>query len=214
MADNRQVRVKICGITRLEDAGAAVDAGAHALGFVFYPRSARYIIPENAASIISILPPFVTTVGVFVNLPRKQVEDVVDQSGITVIQLHGDEPPSECVGYNRPVIKALRIQQQDPLPVMSAYKVAGFLLDTAIPGTWGGTGVPLDWQLFSGDLEEGLDAMRDRLILAGGLNAENVGSAIRLVKPFAVDVSSGVEDKPGIKNHKKIKEFMDAVRQS
>jgi phosphoribosylanthranilate isomerase len=214
MVDRREIRVKICGITRKEDATAAVDAGAHALGFVFHPPSARYISPENAAAIISALPPFVATVGVFVSLPKEQVEDVAQRSGITVIQLHGDEPPSECVGHSRPVIKALRLQQQNLLPTLTQYTVGGFLLDTAIPGTWGGTGVPLDWELLSRNLDEGPETVRDRLILAGGLNVGNVGAAIRLVKPFAVDVSSGVEDKPGIKNHKKIKEFMDAVRQS
>lgn len=214
MAAKRGIRVKICGITRTVDARAAVDAGAHALGFVFHPPSARYISPEDAAAIIATLPPFVATVGVFVNLPKAQVEDIAERSGITAIQLHGDEPPSECVGYSRPVIKALRLQQQNPLPALTRYAVGGYLLDTAIPGTWGGTGVPLDWELLSRKLDEDPETVRDRLILAGGLNAENVGAAIRLVKPFAVDVSSGVEDKPGIKNHKKIKEFMDAVRQS
>jgi phosphoribosylanthranilate isomerase len=214
MAGKREIRVKICGITRQEDAKAAVDTGAHALGFVFHPGSARYISPENAGAIISTLPPFVATVGVFVNLPKTQVEDIVKRSGITLIQLHGNEPPNESVGYSRPVIKALRLQQQDPLPMLTDYTVAGFLVDTAIPGTWGGTGVPLDWEVLSRNLDEGPQTVRERLILAGGLAAENVGAAIRLVRPFAVDVSSGVEDKPGIKNHKKIKEFMDAVRQS
>jgi phosphoribosylanthranilate isomerase len=214
MVDKREIRVKICGITRQEDARAAVDAGAHALGFVFHPSSTRYIKPENAAAIISSLPPFVTTVGVFVNLRKKQVEEIAERSGITVIQLQGDEPPSECADYNIPVIKALRIRQKDTLPMMAHYRVSGFLVDTAIPGIWGGTGVPLDWELLNRNLNDAPEAARDRLILAGGLNAENVGAAIQLVKPFAVDVSSGVEDKPGIKNHKKIKEFMHAVRQS
>jgi phosphoribosylanthranilate isomerase len=214
MVDKREIRVKICGITRQEDARAAVDAGAHALGFVFHPSSTRYISPENAAAIISTLPPFVATVGVFVNLPKEQVEDIAERSGISVIQLQGDEPPSACEGYGLPVIKALRIQRQNPLTTLAHYRVGGFLVDTAIPGVWGGTGVPLDWELLNRNLNDAPEAARDRLILAGGLNAENVGAAIRLVKPFAVDVSSGVEDKPGIKNHKKIKEFMDAVRQS
>jgi phosphoribosylanthranilate isomerase len=214
MGDRRGIRVKICGITRQEDAKAAVDAGAHALGFVFYPPSPRYITPEDAATIISVLPPFVVAVGLFVNVPKGQVEDIAERCGINVIQLQGDEPPSESAGYSRPVIKALRFQQQMPLSLLTAYRVSGYLVDTAIPGKWGGTGVPLDWELLSRNLDEGPSGLRDRLVLAGGLNAENVGTAIRLVKPFAVDVSSGVEDKPGIKDHKKIKEFMDAVRQS
>jgi len=212
MADKREIRVKICGITRAEDADVAVAAGAHALGFVFHPRSPRYVSPETAASIIATLPPFVTAVGVFVNLPRRQVEDIAARSGITALQLHGDEPPTECEGYSLPVIKGFRFRLQDFLSSLTAYSAHGFLVDTGVPGKWGGTGVPLDWGLLSQAMDSVHENIRNRLILAGGLNPENVGGAIRTVKPAAVDVSSGVEDAPGIKNHTKIKEFIDAAR--
>ncbi|MBI5252557.1 MAG: phosphoribosylanthranilate isomerase [Desulfomonile tiedjei] len=209
MADT--VRVKICGITRIQDAGAAVAAGAHALGFVFYERSPRYITPESAGAIVNTLPPFVTSVGVFVNASREQVEEIASISGIQAIQLHGDEKPEDCLGYCRPVIKAFRVKAMSDLLLMSEFRTSGTLIDAAIPGQWGGTGQVLDWNSAAEFLDRDDKDLRRRLILAGGLNPENIGNAIRIVRPFAVDVSSGVEDQPGIKNDTKIKELMHAV---
>lgn len=204
-------RVKICGITRVRDAAAAVAAGAHALGFVFYEPSPRYISPQDAGIIIKTLPVFVTTVGVFVNASREQVEETVAVSGIQAIQLHGDENPEDCLGYYRPVIKAFRVKTSQDLLSISEFRTSGTLIDAAVPGQWGGTGQVVDWHSVSKFLDEDSDGLRKRLILAGGLTPENVGVAIRIVKPFAVDVASGVEDEPGIKNHTKIKELMHAV---
>jgi phosphoribosylanthranilate isomerase len=204
-------RVKICGITRDDDARAAVNAGAHALGFVFHPASPRYITPERAASIIGGLPPFVTAVGVFVNRSKKEIEKVVATAGLHVIQLHGQESPDDCQGYGRPVIKALRLAAGRPLPNLADYPVAGLLVEAEAPGQWGGTGVPLDWERFKDDLEAEAPRVRSRLVLAGGLDPQNVALAANIVRPYAVDVSTGVEDEPGIKNHIKIKEFMNAL---
>ncbi|HMK35518.1 MAG TPA: phosphoribosylanthranilate isomerase, partial [Desulfomonilaceae bacterium] len=195
-----RIRVKVCGITRPADAKAAIDAGAHAVGFVFYPPSPRYVSPELAAAIISELPLFVTTVGVFVNVSWREVEDITQLTRISVIQLHGDEEPVDCSGHTRPVVKALRFMQNDLSPALSAYDVAGFLIDTGVAGKWGGTGMPLDWDLLAAQLDSHCAPVRERLILAGGLDPNNVAAAVRKVKPYAVDVSSGVEDEPGIKN--------------
>lgn len=211
---HRVIRVKICGITRREDARAAVRAGAHALGFVFHPSSPRSVTPQKAASIISILPPFVVAVGVFVNLPKLEMEVVAAKSGIHAIQLHGDESPEDCRACGRPVIKAFRFGANLSLPQFAAYPKAGLLVDTAAPGKQGGTGVPLDWERLSAHLNSTPGSVRERLILAGGLNPDNVSRAVSLVRPFAVDVSSGVETSPGKKSEKLIEEFIHAVRNS
>ncbi len=206
------VRVKICGITREQDARAAVDAGADALGFVFYPPSPRYIHPVAAGEIIAGLPPFVSAVGVFVNHEMQEIHRIAGESGIHVIQLHGDESPGECTGYGRPVIKGFRFDAEESLPDLLGYPVAGYLVDTGVPGRWGGTGVPLDWSLLRDYLQTGPDSIGRRLLLAGGLRSDNVGTAISMVKPYAVDVSSGVETEPGKKSEKMIKEFIYAVQ--
>ena len=208
---DKAVRVKVCGITRVEDALAAVRAGVDALGFVFHPSSPRYITPEKAEEIIRTLPPFVVAVGVFVNLSRAEVKKIAAKSGIQVIQLHGNEDPEQCVGYNRPVIKAFRFSASERLPEFAEYQVSGLLIDSASRGRWGGTGVPLDWEHLSRCLDSSGESIRHRLLIAGGLDPQNVGEALRLVKPFAVDVSSGVESEPGKKSKKMIKEFMHAV---
>jgi phosphoribosylanthranilate isomerase len=204
-------RVKICGITRAEDAHAAVELGVHALGFIFHPSSPRYLTPEVAASIIKTLPPFVTAVGVFVNRSRTEIEEIVVAAGLHMIQLHGQESPRDCKGYSRPVIKALRLVMGKWLPSLAAYPVAGLLVEPQVSGHWGGTGVPLDWERLKKDLEPETPAVRSRLVLAGGLDPQNVAPAANIVQPYAVDVSTGVEDEPGIKNHKKIEEFMNAL---
>jgi len=206
------VRVKICGITRFEDAQVAVSSGAHALGFVFHPASPRYISPEMAAAIISTLPPFTMAVGVFVNLPAQEVERIADRCGLHAVQLHGAESPEECAAHKRPVIKAFRFDPAKGSLGLSRYGVSAVLVDTGVEGAWGGTGVPADWELLNQFLEAESEAVRRQLVLAGGLAPYNVREAISLVKPFAVDVSTGVEVEPGIKDHKKIKEFMNATR--
>ncbi len=206
------VRVKICGITRLADAHAAINAGAHALGFVFHPPSRRFIIPEKAKAIISALPPFVSLIGVFVNLPVPEVQAIVDLCGLHAIQLHGNESAEECSAYDRPVIKAFRFDPLKQHPALSRYKVSAVLVDASAAGEWGGTGVPLDWELLKQHLASEPEAVRRRLVLAGGLTTRNVERAVNLVEPYAVDVSTGVEIEPGIKDPQKIKEFMNAVR--
>jgi phosphoribosylanthranilate isomerase len=206
------VRVKICGITRLEDAHVAVDSGAHALGFVFHPASPRYIAPEKAAAIISTLPPFTMAVGVFVNLPAQEVERIADRCGLHAVQLHGEESPVECAAHKRPVIKAVRLDPTKGSLGLARYAVTSVLVDAGVAGAWGGTGVTVDWKLLNQFLETEPEAVRRRLVLAGGLTPHNVREAISLVKPFAVDVSTGVEVEPGIKDHQKIKEFMNATR--
>jgi phosphoribosylanthranilate isomerase len=209
---DRPVRVKICGITRLEDAHAAVDVGAHALGFVFHPPSPRFINPEEAAAIIRTLPPFTMAVGVFVNLPAIEVEAIADRCGLHAVQLHGEESPEECAAAKRPVIKAFRFDPAKGKLGLSRYAMSSILIDAGVAGAWGGTGVPVDWELLNRFLETEPEAVRRRLVLAGGLTPHNVREAIDLVKPFAVDVSTGVEVEPGIKDHQKIKEFMNAIR--
>ena len=205
-------RVKICGITREKDAIAAVRAGADALGFVFHPPSPRYVSPKSAAAIVAGLPPFVTAVGVFVNVPRDQVEEAVAVSGIHLIQFHGAEQPDECTGFDRPVLKAFRFSEDTSLRTMLHYRVAGILVDSGVPGTWGGTGVPLDWRKLKERMDTAPDSLRSRFVLAGGLGPENVGKAIGLLKPYAVDVSSAVEESPGKKSEQRIKEFIHAVQ--
>lgn len=202
-------RVKICGITCIEDAEAAVAAGASALGFVFYAPSPRHVSVQTAAEIIAGLPPFVTSVGLFVNAERQQVTTVLEQTGLDLLQFHGDEPESFCSGFARPYIKALRVRPGlDIRGQVAAYASArGVLLDAYRPGVPGGTGEVFDWELVPGELAS-------RLILAGGLTPANVADAIRRVKPFAVDVSGGVEAAPGRKDRARIAAFMAAVQQA
>jgi phosphoribosylanthranilate isomerase len=215
MAPGRNtVRVKICGLTCREDALAAVREGAHALGFVFHPSSPRYVTPREAASIIRILPPFIMAVGVFVNRPKNEVEAVAGQSGIHAIQLHGNESPEESASYNRPVIKAFRCTDDMLPPDLTSYRTSALLVESRSSGKWGGSGVALNWEQLSAQLDSTPGGIRERLILAGGLDPGNVARAVSLVRPAAVDVSSGVEESPGKKSEKLIKEFMYAVQNS
>lgn len=202
-------RVKICGITSLNDAMAAVEAGASALGFVFYEPSPRYVSPESAGEIIRQLPPFVTTVGLFVNAAADTVAEVVQQTGIDLLQFHGDEPEVFCRGFDRPYIKAFRVRPElDVAEQIAHYPSArGVLLDAYRPGVPGGTGEVFDWALIPPELASGI-------ILAGGLSAENVAQAIERVAPYAVDVSGGVEAAPGRKDAARINAFMAAVKRS
>lgn len=196
------VRVKICGITSLEDAILAVEAGADALGFVFFQGSSRYILPEQAAVIIHQLPPFVKTVGLFVNEELKTVNSIADQCRLDIVQLHGDEPPGFCNFVKRRVVKAFRVKDESSLDEMTRYEVAAILLDAWSPIARGGTGTTFNWEIAA------KAAASNCIILAGGLTPENVEEAIKVVRPYAVDVSSGVESSPGKKSSDKLKEFI------
>ena len=203
-------RVKICGITNLEDARQAIAAGADALGFVFYPPSPRYVEPARAAEIIAGLPPFVVTVGLFVNEEAASVQAIVDATGLDLIQFHGDETATFCEQFKRPYIKALRVNSQqhsrDDVTAMAAQYASarGVLLDTYRKGVPGGTGEVFDWALVPSDL--------DNVILAGGLEPANVAAAVREVAPFAVDVSGGVEASHGVKDAAKVTQFIVAAK--
>ncbi|MCQ2989416.1 phosphoribosylanthranilate isomerase [Pseudomonas tremae] len=203
------VRSKICGITRIEDALAAVEAGADAIGLVFYPKSPRAVTVLQARAIIAALPPFVTTVGLFVNASRCELNETLDAVALDMLQFHGDETPEECDGYHRPYIKALRVKAGDDIAsACRAYRNArGVLLDTYVEGVPGGTGETFDWALIPDDLDK-------PVILAGGLTSANVAQAIAQVRPYAVDVSGGVEKSKGIKDREKILAFMSAVQGS
>jgi phosphoribosylanthranilate isomerase len=197
------VHVKICGITSLEDAQLAVDAGADALGFVFYPPSPRYVTPEQAEQIIQTLPPFVTTVGLFVDVALDTVNATAARCGLDRIQLHGRETPEFCRQVTRPVIKAVRIKNAASLAHVPDYKVSAYLLDTYVEGALpGGTGASFSWELAARAKPYG------PVILAGGLTPENIEVAIVQTRPYGVDVSTGVERAPGIKDHQKVREFI------
>jgi phosphoribosylanthranilate isomerase len=203
-----EIRVKICGITNLEDALDAVAAGADALGFVFYKKSPRYVPPLKVQRIVSELPPFVTTVGLFVNEVTEKIVQTMTMTRLNVVQLHGDELPEDCRLEPYPVIKALPVRDAESLRGIDNYPVSALLLDAWSGQQYGGTGKSFDWQL-----AKNLTG-RIPLILAGGLNSDNVAEAIRVVNPYAVDVSSGVEERPGCKDNKKIIEFIQQVRKA
>lgn len=199
------VKVKICGITNLEDAFAAVDYGADALGFVFYKGSPRYISPETAREIIRQLPPFITTVGVFVDEPTSNIEDILKSVPLDVVQFHGHESPEACMLFRRG-IKAIRVKELSDLEPLKRYKVSAFLLDTYTPESLGGTGQIFNWDIAVAAKQFG------KIILAGGLNPENIEKAIRWVRPYAVDVSSGIEKEKGKKDLKRMKLFIEKAK--
>ncbi|MDE2366432.1 MAG: phosphoribosylanthranilate isomerase [Betaproteobacteria bacterium] len=203
------VRVKICGITRVEDALAAVHHGASAIGFVFWRQSARYVTPEKAREIVAVLPPFITAVGVYVDPDPAWVEETSSVAGLNLLQFHGNEPEDFCRQFFLPYIKAVRVRAGiDLLQYATRYGGArGLLADTYVEGEPGGTGSAFDWNLIPRDLPL-------PLILSGGLRPDNVLEAIRRIRPWAVDVSSGVETAKGIKDAEKIAVFMQGVRAS
>lgn len=198
----RVPRVKVCGITRLEDAHAAIAAGADALGFVFYPASPRALSCATAAVICRQLPPFVARVGLFVNAPAPLINDTIQACGLDTVQLHGDETPDQCriAGVKR--IKALRLRTRADLAGWQDYPVDAWLVDAWSATAYGGTGERGRWDL-AAEL-----AGQCPLILAGGLTPETVVEAVRQVRPFAVDVSSGVESAPGIKEVFRLEQFV------
>lgn len=201
------VRIKICGITRVEDALAAAEAGADAIGLVFYPASPRAVSPAVALRIIRALPPFVTSVGLFVDATAAQINAVLEEVPLDLLQFHGDESAAFCNQFGRPYLKALRVRAGDDLNALAGQwpDAAGILLDSYKDGVPGGTGEIFDWSL--------IPALRDwPLVLAGGLTAENVVHAIAQASPWAVDVSGGVEQAKGIKDAGKIYSFVHEVK--
>lgn len=205
------IKVKICGITNAEDAKAAVDAGADAIGFVLYRKSPRFVEAELVKRIVAGLPPFVLPVGVFVNEDMKKVRDLMDSCGLAFAQLHGDENAAYCEALGRPVLKGIRLHDRSALPALAEYNsgpalVRGFVVDAFSDSTYGGTGLVADWTLAAEA------AQAAKVLLAGGLTPENVGEAIRQVKPYGVDVSSGVEASPGRKDRAKIQAFIRSVK--
>lgn len=201
------VRSKICGITRVEDALVAAEAGADAIGLVFYGKSPRAVSVQQARAIVAALPPFVTTVGLFVNASRCELNEILDAVPLDALQFHGDEQPADCEGFHRRWYKALRVKAGDDIRTQAARYVgaSAILLDTFVAGVPGGTGEIFDWSLIPADLPK-------PLILAGGLTPGNVRQAIAEVRPFAVDVSGGVELSKGIKDAASVHEFVRQVR--
>lgn len=212
---NHRTRIKICGLTRSKDVQAAVGAGADAIGFVFYANSPRYVTPVAAARLMTLISPFVATVGLFVNAPLQEVQQVLAQAPVSLLQFHGDETPEYCAAIakavNRPFIRALRVRPdmtaEDLLKYAQDYRdAAGLLLDTFVDG-YGGGGKVFDWSLIPKELAP-------QVVLSGGLSVQNATEAVLRVRPYAVDVSSGVELSKGIKDADKIRAFIGAVRQA
>ena len=205
-----RTRIKVCGITGKDDARAAVAAGADGLGFIFVKESPRLVDPDVVRAVTGELPPFVNSIGVFCDEDIEVVEEIINYCHLTLVQLHGSESPEYCKGVSRPVIKSFSVRPETESQELAAYSevASGFLLDTYHKDMAGGTGKVFDWKLVEQIQPPG------PVILAGGLNPENVGDAIRLVKPFAVDVNSGVEYQPGRKDTDKLKSFADEVRKA
>lgn len=203
------VRIKICGITREDDALAAVRAGADALGFLFYPKSKRRISPEQARNIIRALPPLITVVGVFANERAETITAVRETCGLDAVQLHGDETPEFCRSLPGKTIKAFRLRNAETLAAAHAFSTDAWLFDGYSPNQRGGTGSPFNWEW----IRQAAPLPRP-FFVAGGLTPANVGNCIKTVRPYAVDVSSGVEEEPGKKNADKMRRFVAAVRKT
>lgn len=201
-----RTRIKICGICSVDDAAIACNAGADAIGLVFYEKSPRNVTLESAAEIVASLPPLVSVVGLFVNNSDEEVRQVLSRVQLDLLQFHGDEDEDFCSSFDRPYIKAIRVKSDTDLSNLCQLYVSarGFLLDSYRKDTPGGTGETFDWELIPSELSF-------PVILAGGLNPENVAQAISAVQPWAVDVSSGVEASPGKKDQQKIEQFVHAI---
>lgn len=203
------IPVKICGITQREDAISAVQCGAVALGFIFYPPSPRYIKPEDAKIIISALPDNVVTLGVFVNDKPEAMKRILNYCNLDMIQMHGDESPNDCRHFpSQMLIKAVALKNESDLTRACAYPVAAILVDSRHAGLYGGTGKKANW-----DLANRMKEKRS-LVLSGGLNAKNVTEAIKTVKPAALDINSGAEQSPGRKDHKKMEQIFKIIREA
>lgn len=201
-----QVKVKICGMTNLKDVKVAVDGGVDAVGFIFYKKSPRSVTMQAVRKIVLELPPFVDSVGVFVNETAEQINKIADRCNLDRVQLHGNESPTFCKKIRRRVIKAIRVKDIQSLKKLSDYPVSSFLLDTFSEDQYGGTGRVFDWNLAYPAKKYG------PIILAGGLTPNNVRQAIQRIQPYGVDVCSGVESQPGIKDHKKMQIFLKNVK--
>jgi phosphoribosylanthranilate isomerase len=201
-----KTRIKICGITSLNDADLAVKAGVDAIGLVFYRNSPRHVEPEQARHIMDALPPFITTVGLFVDADEAAIRQVLEQAPVDLLQFHGHESAGFCQSFGKPYLKAVRVREETDLhDLCKVYRSAsGLLLDSYKKGVPGGTGASFNWNLIPADLAL-------PIVLAGGLNAGNVADAINRVKPYAVDVSSGVEVAPGTKDKREVEAFVRAV---
>ncbi|MBW2648816.1 MAG: phosphoribosylanthranilate isomerase [Deltaproteobacteria bacterium] len=203
------IEIKICGITNLDDALAVYENGADALGFIFYPKSPRYISPEKAKKIIENIPREITRVGVFVNHRAREVKGIIEFCGLNLVQLHGNETPEYCRQFPESiVIKSFSPRTDDDLQTLKDYPVKAILVDAHDPGLYGGTGKTSNWELAS--------KIRDShpLILSGGLNIDNIMDAIDTVHPHAVDINSGVESSPGKKDHDKVRKIIEIARQN
>lgn len=206
VASEKQVKVKVCGMTSLKDALNAVEGGADAVGFIFYKKSPRSVTMKTVREIVLELPPFVDTVGVFVDETAEQINKIADYCNLDIIQLHGDESPTFCKKIRRKVIKAFRVKDMQSVKKLSSFQVSGFLLDTFSENLHGGTGKVFDWNL-------ALPAKKfGPVIMAGGLTPNNVQQAVRQIRPYGVDVCSGVESEPGIKDHKKVRAFLNNAK--
>jgi phosphoribosylanthranilate isomerase len=216
------IRVKVCGITSAEDARLAVEAGADALGFIFVEGTPRFVTPEGVAPIIRHLPPFVTPVGVFWDHPAGHVKAVAEACGLRALQFHGDEAPEDLSGFGLPVIKTIKLSPASTLEGLPEYRfrdraqilryrnvVTAILVDSAAPWSRGEAREPLEWRLLGSPMWQGA---HPRLILSGGLTPDNVARAVEVVRPYAVDVNSGVEARPGRKDPDKVRRFIAEAR--
>jgi len=201
------MKVKICGITNIDDALSATELGADALGFIFVKKSPRYISPQKARKIIQALPPFVVPVGVVANMANNDIMELIEQTSIGCVQFHGDETPKQIEKYPVPVYKSFHVDSTFHPEILRRYRGSAYLLDTKLPGQLGGTGQPFNWDIAVKAKEYG------RIILAGGLTPDNIMEAVTTVQPYAVDVNSGVEESPGKKNTSKLKLLFDLLKQ-
>ena len=220
-------RVKICGITSLEDARMAVQAGADALGFIFVENTPRFVTPEQVAPIIRALPPFVTAVGIFWDHPAGHIKAIIEACGLRVVQFHGDETPEDCQGYSVPVIKTIKLPPVSTIDGLPEYRVterfgallyrkvvAAYLLDSQARWSEGEGREPLEWRSIRLMADKSPRESQLPIVLSGGLTPENVATAVSIVRPFAVDVNSGVEARPGKKDAEKVRRFIEAAKRA
>jgi phosphoribosylanthranilate isomerase len=200
------MKIKICGITNMDDALLAAELGADALGFIFVKTSPRYIRLSTARKIIQELPPFIVPVGVVADTVHEDILELIDETGICCVQLHGNESPKQLAKFPVPVYKSFRVDKEFNLEILQRYKGSAYLLDTYVDGTLGGTGKTFDWDIAVKAKEFG------RIILAGGLTPENIAEAVKKVQPYAVDVNSGVESAPGKKDKNKLEKLFKTMR--
>ncbi len=200
------VRIKICGLTNIKDAQQAAELGADALGFIFYRGSRRWASLDTVKGIVAALPPFITTIGVFVNEKAEFIRIAMEYCSLDIIQLHGNESAEFCNLFSKKVIKAIKVKDEQSLQLLPEYQVEAFLLDTYVEGKEGGSGETFDWRLALKAKGHG------RVILSGGLTVDNVLAGIKMVQPYAVDVCTGVESAPGQKDYQKMKRLIQTVR--